>query len=134
MNYKEKFKNPKWQKKRLEILERDDFKCQLCHSQDHTLTVHHFKYSKEPWETPDKFLITVCWNCHKKIQNAQNVILDAIRNSIASSTTVKKIELIYSILDELEALDDDSLKKVYNIMRNINEIVSKELEDSYADK
>lgn len=30
--YKENLKNPKWQKKRLKILKRDDFKCRCCDS------------------------------------------------------------------------------------------------------
>ena len=30
MNYSEQLKSPKWQKKRLEIMQRDKFTCQLC--------------------------------------------------------------------------------------------------------
>ena len=30
MGYSEKLKDPRWQKKRLEILERDNFRCQYC--------------------------------------------------------------------------------------------------------
>lgn len=34
MTYSQKLRDPRWQKKRLEILERDSFTCQHCH--DHS--------------------------------------------------------------------------------------------------
>ena len=30
MDYKEQIKSPKWQKRRLEIMQKDNFTCQLC--------------------------------------------------------------------------------------------------------
>jgi HNH endonuclease len=65
--YSEKLKDPRWQKKRLEIMERDKFTCQYCQHDDLTLTVHHKMYDKklEPWEYPDNMLITLCESCHK---------------------------------------------------------------------
>ena len=44
MAYSEKLKNPKWQKKRLEILNRDNFTCIKCGDKETTLQIHHFKY------------------------------------------------------------------------------------------
>lgn len=66
MDYAEKLKNPKWQKKRLEIMERDDWKCQICSSKKNSLTVHHIRYMSgyEPWNYPESLLITLCENCH----------------------------------------------------------------------
>jgi len=67
MNYAEKLKDPRWQKKRLGILERDGWKCMACGDKEKTLNVHHIFYlpKKEPWEIPDGFLITFCEDCHK---------------------------------------------------------------------
>lgn len=62
--YAEKLKHPLWQKKRLKILERDGFKCQLCSDEETELQVHHLKYTGEPWEAPDKDLQTLCKHCH----------------------------------------------------------------------
>lgn len=64
--YSEKLKDPRWQKKRLEILERDDWKCMACGTKDNTLHVHHIFYfpKKEPWEIENGFLITFCEDCH----------------------------------------------------------------------
>jgi len=64
--YSELLKDPRWQKKRLEILNRDNFTCQFCHDTENTLHVHHLVYNKlnNPWETPTEDLITLCEECH----------------------------------------------------------------------
>ena len=67
MNYLEKLKDPRWQKKRLGILERDKWMCRACCDKEKTLHVHHIFYipGMEPWEIPDGLLITFCSDCHK---------------------------------------------------------------------
>jgi len=67
--YAEKLKDPQWQKKRLEILERDGWKCMACGSTEKTLHVHHIFYlpKMEPWEVPNGLLITFCESCHKQL-------------------------------------------------------------------
>lgn len=64
--YSERLKHPMWQRKRLEILERDKFTCTSCLSEDQTLHVHHLYYVKgaEPWDYPSSSLITLCHECH----------------------------------------------------------------------
>lgn len=65
MTYKEKLLDPRWQRRRLEILERDGFKCRLCNDPHTTLHIHHFNYRNiEPWEYDDEELITFCKHCH----------------------------------------------------------------------
>lgn len=65
-SYAEKLKDPRWQRKRLRIFERDNFKCRDCESDKKTLTVHHCFYERgDPWDTADEFLLTVCNPCHK---------------------------------------------------------------------
>ncbi len=68
MTYKEKFKDPRWQKKRLKILERDDWTCQCCGDKESTLHVHHryYKTGLDPWDYPDISLITLCEECHEE--------------------------------------------------------------------
>lgn len=67
MTYAEKLKDPRWQKKRLEILNRDEFTCQKCYDTESTLHVHHRYYEKgkEPWEANESALITLCESCHE---------------------------------------------------------------------
>ncbi len=74
-NYSEKLKDPRWQKKRLEILNRDKFTCQYCKDTNSTLIVHHLHYypDTEPWEYCNGQLITLCETCHNKERN-RNVL------------------------------------------------------------
>ena len=65
-SYGEKLKDPRWQKKRLEILQRDNFTCRACESDTDTLHVHHVKYtSNDPWNELGENLVTLCDECHK---------------------------------------------------------------------
>lgn len=64
--YSEKLKDPRWQRKRLEILQRDNFECQWCGDKEATLHVHHFYYKKSgnPWDVEDHALVALCESCH----------------------------------------------------------------------
>jgi len=64
--YSEKLRDPRWQKKRLSVLERDNFTCRMCFDTTETLNVHHISYNNEPWETEDRLLITLCETCHNQ--------------------------------------------------------------------
>lgn len=66
--YSEKLKSPKWQKKRLAILNRDKFTCLGCNDTETELHVHHVKYTKEPFDAPNKDLQTLCKHCHELIE------------------------------------------------------------------
>lgn len=70
--YKSKLKDPLWQRKRLFILTRDAFKCQMCGDEKATLHVHHRHYmtGRDPWDYPDDLLVTLCEVCHKKEEQA----------------------------------------------------------------
>jgi DNA-binding transcriptional LysR family regulator len=65
--YYEKLTDPRWQKKRLEVFQRDDFCCQLCFDAESPLAVHHRYYDKslDPWEYPLEALVTLCETCHQ---------------------------------------------------------------------
>ena len=69
MTYSDKLKDPRWQKKRLEILARDNWTCQKCMDNETTLHVHHLKYNGNPWESDEGDLITLCKHCHEFIEN-----------------------------------------------------------------
>lgn len=65
-SYKDKLLDPRWQKKRLKVLERDNWECKWCGDKENTLHVHHKKYAKSgnPWDSPMEDLKTLCCNCH----------------------------------------------------------------------
>ncbi len=112
MTYAEKLKDPRWQKKRLQVFERDDWKCQVCHSKKATLHCHHLKYTKHkaPWEYPLKNFIALCYKCHKFISSTLNpgfsfevnedaklrkYILSAFQENIKARGLSKGAEKIY---------------------------------------
>lgn len=71
-SYSSELKDPRWQKKRLEIYQRDNWTCQMCGNGLYDgvpLNVHHKVYHKDclPWEYQDKELITICEKCHAKL-------------------------------------------------------------------
>lgn len=69
VSYSDKLKNPKWQRKRLEILNRDKFTCTKCGDKETELHIHHLKYSGEPWDAPNENLQTLCKYCHFILEN-----------------------------------------------------------------
>jgi 5-methylcytosine-specific restriction endonuclease McrA len=64
--YADKLKDPRWQKRRLEILARDDFACRNCGDGESTLHVDHKVYRRgaDPWDYPDDDLQALCESCH----------------------------------------------------------------------
>lgn len=84
--YGEKLLDPRWQRKRLGIFERDDWKCTSCGATERTLQVHHRRYvpGGEPWDVPDADLTTLCDRCHewesKERQHTDRWLLERIQD------------------------------------------------------
>lgn len=74
MTYQEQIKHPKWQKKRLEVLEYHGFACERCEIEDKTLNVHHkiYRKGKKAWEYELDDLACLCEDCHKVIHSRQD--------------------------------------------------------------
>jgi len=74
-SYSDLLKHPRWQKRRLEILERARFSCEECDVQDRTLHVHHTYYERKhaPWEYPDESLRCLCEECHQKTEGLRTL-------------------------------------------------------------
>lgn len=83
--YADKLLDPRWQKKRILILQRDNFTCQQCYSTENTLMVHHLYYGKnlDPWEAEDDWLITLCKECHdyyhERIPQCHKIVTDMMK-------------------------------------------------------
>jgi hypothetical protein len=65
-DYAAKLRDPRWQKKRLEILDFDSFTRQECGDATTTLHVHHryYQFGRDPWDYPKSALATLCESCH----------------------------------------------------------------------
>ena len=93
MTYAEKLRHPLWQKKRLEIFNRDGWKCRFCETEIKNLQVHHVIYGKrEPWDYPDYLYQTLCEDCHAIRQELTDKIVTAVRISIKEVPT-KRLEI-----------------------------------------
>ncbi len=107
--YAEKLKDPRWQKLRAEIIQRDGNRCRDCAAYYPTLDVHHCFYAKgEPWETHPIFLRTVCRDCHKTRQRYE----DSAKESLA---------YVFMTLNNREG--DDELR---NFSYKLNEIAMRQ--------
>lgn len=99
-NYAEKLRNPKWQRKKSEIMMRDDFTCTKCGDTETTLNVHHEKYIGEPWETPDKYLKTLCENCHATLHGKQVEKELSMGDALVSSLLKMKVKICEPLKNE----------------------------------
>ena len=100
--YGELLTDPRWQKKRLEILKRDHWTCQECGDKKSTLHVHHIYYeeNKMPWEYKNNSLITLCGSCHKNETEYINVLSYELAKIMK-----KKFKLIYIILKLIKGFE-----------------------------
>ena len=104
-SYSEKLKDPRWQKKRLEIFQRDDFTCRRCKCKDKTLHVHHNVYIDgiyDPWMYDDILLITLCGDCHKYEEANKEKAIDELMLSLR----------IWLLTDDIKKIKKQILKKV----------------------
>lgn len=85
--YQRKLRDPRWQKKRLELLAKADWKCQepgcrrwIFQHTEHvhippdveapSLEIHHlyYEWGRDPWEYPDDAFLVLCDECHEERQ------------------------------------------------------------------
>lgn len=66
MGYREKLRDPRWQRKRLECFQAAGWKCERCHSGTKPLNAHHRQYRAglEPWDYDLGELVCLCEDCH----------------------------------------------------------------------
>jgi len=63
-SYARLLKDPRWQRRRLEVMQRDGWACQECGDTESTLHIHHAAYIGNPWDAPSSDLTTLCDDCH----------------------------------------------------------------------
>jgi hypothetical protein len=85
MTYADKLRDPRWQKKRLDIFTRDNWTCLECGNKKNTLNVHHIIYLKrDPWDYPNQLLQTFCELCHKEREELIKQIIDAVKINLST--------------------------------------------------
>lgn len=118
LTYAEKLKSPKWQKKRLEILNLRGFKCELCNNEEKELHVHHRFYLKgrQPWQYDNDIFQVLCSDCHEKQHKEPNAIIKEV--------IPKKYEKLIRLIEAIELFDIDNL--MFILDENVNVIGANE--------
>lgn len=100
-NYSELLKDPRWQKMRLEIMQRDNFKCVGCGREDRTLHVHHQYYINKrlPWEYPIEMLVTLCENCHVKEEELKDYDDDVVKVLLGSGLLRHDLQCLITLVN-----------------------------------
>ena len=78
--YAEQLLDPRWQKKRLEVLDYAEFACEICGDDESTLHVHHKHYirCRKVWEYDNEQLICLCRQCHSNQHEIEEKFHDLI--------------------------------------------------------
>lgn len=118
--YSEKLKDPRWQKKRLEIMQRDEFACQSCYDKDSTLNVHHYVYLKniEVWDYGNELLVTLCENCHSQ----RHEFIQSIMILLPKTPDNNSLNDIFDIIDMLTYMSPDKISSMASIIKEIKSI------------
>jgi hypothetical protein len=116
MAYSDLLKDPRWQKKRLKIFERDKFRCTECGCEQNTLHVHHIKYSGKPWEAPDYLLVTLCESCHAFEEDLKSEPMICKLSMAIEITRIKvwKSAMMFCYLKNNAPSDFDQVKRILN--------------------
>lgn len=102
--YSEKLLDPRWQRKRLEVLQRSDFACEQCGRLDKTLHVHHNRYIKgrDVWDYEADDLSCLCLDCHKCISLADSILKGNYDDKEVRASVVSFKCLLGLLISELE--------------------------------
>jgi hypothetical protein len=84
LSYSEKLRDPRWQRRRLEVMNAADWRCEDCRCARDAkpLDVHHCAYLGQPWEADDGLLMALCRDCHAYRQERE----DAFRVALGQIT------------------------------------------------
>lgn len=110
------YKDPRWQKKRLQVMERDGFMCRSCQDTGTTLNVHHavpYRKDTKPWEYEDDELITLCEDCHKKISE---IVKDCTSIILGRCWCIDSAMETYRIIERIDGMNPWQLLSVWKLI------------------
>lgn len=113
--YYQKLKDPRWQRRRLEVLNNYQFSCLTCGSSDKTLHVHHKRYvaGREPWEYPDEDLTCLCEECHERVSAAEKILKAQHSNPLVNEAAVDFKDYLSLLLSECK---EDEIPAVFEYL------------------
>ncbi len=124
--YSELLRDPRWQKRRMELLEAANWTCQECGSKTTTLNVHHgfYKRNKKPWEYTAKTMHVLCEECHPQTQ----AFMEDVHEIISRSNKMQ----LFLLSEFLSPLYDDQDQKWRNTSCDILEMLTMILYSSHS--
>jgi len=126
MTYDEMLLHPLWQKRKAEILARDNHTCQSCGSKDITLHAHHIFYitGTPLWDYKDEALITYCEICH----NTEHLIGNTLRECLID--LIKENPPLIQLVAQLCVLSE----KVPDFVVRLRGFMKKEMDTYYKSR
>lgn len=103
MSYAQKLKDPRWQKKRLEVMTKAGWKCEDCGRDDRELSIHHLRYitGLQPWEHSNDLLKCLCQEeCHLKRQKLEQSIQTIIARFLRDVPVEDLEDLMWSLIED----------------------------------
>jgi hypothetical protein len=129
LSYKEQLQHPLWQRKRLEILERDNFKCRMCGDDESQLQVHHVIYMKDAhvWEYNNSLLLTLCNQCHEIETKEKGITMSSFRFLIdlcnLCDKSISEVSYIYPKIYDMVYNENYEYNEAFKI--SILELINK---------
>jgi hypothetical protein len=109
------YRDPRWQKKRLEVLERAEWCCQTCGESELELQVHHGYYegTRKPWEYEPWSLFALCDKCHEEAEwSRRQIKLAGMLN----------LEVQFALAELVQVLVDSGTDDQMRMARKLAEI------------
>lgn len=100
-------------KKRLSILERDEWSCRLCGETAKTLHIHHkfYTFGVEPWDYPDEILETLCVECHEIEGAYKQMFNNDVHTLLKDGWTYEQLgQLLSAIMQPLDYDRDERVR------------------------
>lgn len=149
-SYYEKLKDPRWQKRRLEVLEAAGWECVECGDGSTELHVHHILYRKgcDPWDYQPDELKALCAPCHLEYEASrceflakfgqlwlteQKRVLGYIDGfTVAGEIETVELEVAEALEGKSAKLQEETSKRLSSIEIEFNRHVSYVLGWSYG--
>ena len=116
--YKEKLRSPKWQKKRLEILNRDKFTCIRCGDKETELHVNHLKYIGEPHEAPNEYLETLCKHCHLLYHKFNGKVVGNIKKHYVIDSKLPVLVFNTDVNTKIVIINNNDIEEIIEFVLN----------------
>lgn len=114
--YRKLLLDPRWQKKRLEILQRDNWTCRSCKTTEKTLHVHHKYYIRghKPWEYSNECFAVLCEDCHREEAEQLPVVIEGIISTLRQQSMSGDMYILLEAMIEHNFDPCAAAKKVIN--------------------